>query len=275
MPSDKVLHLGANGPGIGDAVILTAIARQAKLQRPELRVFVSCNARDLIRGNQFIDEVLPHGVLDPSWPGLHDMKSLGSRHIVQYMCETVGLEPPPRDDCRCWIDLTDDDFSTTLDLPERYLSLHVKPGDWNLLRMWTPGRWAQVVEGLGVPVVQVGGAGDPLVAGVIDRRGEPIRRSAAIISDALAHMGIVSSMMLVASGVGTPSFTVYGGREDPTYLKNPLDTPFSGFPEHGCAPCYRFQCDYQQAASSPPCMEMITATTVINEVKGYLWDTES
>ncbi len=83
---------------------------------------------------------------------------------------------------------------------------------------WAQARWQELVNRLAVnfEVVQIGTSADPLLNGVIDRRGRTtLHNAAAVIRDAACFVGLESGLMHVAAAVKTPSVIIYGGRSRP------------------------------------------------------------
>ena len=114
--------------------------------------------------------------------------------------------------------------------------------------------------------VQVGLAADPLLAGVVDARGLPVRQSAAVIANADLFVGLEGGLMHLAKAVGTKSVIIYGG-----YVRPEI----SGYQDHlniyspvHCSPCYSSE-KASSECSSMECMRQIQPEDVYGKIKEF------
>jgi hypothetical protein len=135
-----------------------------------------------------------------------------------------------------------------------------------LNKEWGVSRFQEVVLSLRRehPLVQVGLPEDPLLEGVLDRRGATVRETAAILSRAACFVGLVGFLMHLARAVDCRSVIVYGGREAPWqsgYVAN--ENLYSAIP---CAPCWLWnRCEHQRA-----CLAAIAPEAVVDAVERQL-----
>ncbi|WP_461395386.1 glycosyltransferase family 9 protein [Deferrisoma sp.] len=160
-------------------------------------------------------------------------------HILDQLAESVGL--PRSADRRVEMFLTPGEVhAVTRDLPQRYVvvcpvgkrTVAANRKDWGMERFQ-----AVVDRCSATAFVQIGTPGDPLLRGVIDRRGLPIRASAAVLAGARRALVLEGGLMHLARAVGTHAVVIYGGAVAPEV---------SAYPEHTnlvvrapCGPCFR------------------------------------
>lgn len=116
----------------------------------------------------------------------------------------------------------------------------------HLNKQWFPERYQAVVDAFQgqYDFVQIGHESDPLLNGVLDRRGKTsLRQTGAILSQSLLFIGQIGFLMHLARAVDCRAVIVYGGREMPFqsgYVDNEnLYTPLT------CSPCWKEnQCDF-------------------------------
>jgi ADP-heptose:LPS heptosyltransferase/glycosyltransferase involved in cell wall biosynthesis/SAM-dependent methyltransferase len=163
------------------------------------------------------------------------------QHLLRYFAEELGLEvnglpalhvaAPPRPGA----------------LPERYATLQVKAG-WSAYKNWPIERWEAVLAACPeVPVIQIGKADEPRVAGAShDYLGTPLPMAIALIAHADLHLGIDSFANHLTHyewdvGDGSaphrvPAVILWGSTQAsaagyPHNVKISLDLP--------CQPCFR------------------------------------
>ena len=137
----------------------------------------------------------------------------------------------------------------------------------NHLKFWIRERHQDVVDQNRhrLNFVQLGGAGDPPLRGVLDLRGRTsIRQTAAVLAESRLMIGYVGFQMHLARAVECPGVIIYGGREHPAqtgYCCN--ENLYTALP---CAPCWhRNNCDLGHE-----CMQRITAADVTESVSRIL-----
>jgi len=274
-------RLVANGPGIGDAVVLTALAREWIVQVGG-PLAVSCAWPEVFAG--WPVEVEPWaGVEARSCPELDDQTVTGGEHNIRHMLRRLGLRVPDAAP-RCWLPRLPDPGPEVLagrayvaEMPPRYATVSPKAGGWTRNKDWPPVLWAQVLADLdlGCPVFQLGAEDDPLIPGAGDLRGIPLATSIEVVRHARVHACVVTGTMHVASGTGTPTVAIFGGREAPGVTGYPAATNLVARPP--CAPCWLVPpCPHGMPA---PCLTAITPDVVtaairaaFERAKGNPWD---
>ena len=121
-----------------------------------------------------------------------------------------------------------------------------------LNKEWGHERFQEVVRLLSPhwQFIQLGAAADPLLAGVIDRRGlSNLRQSAAILVRSTLFIGQVGFLMHLARAVDCRSVIVYGGREQPAQSGYPCNENLVSTPP--CSPCWQKSlCDHERVCLS-------------------------
>jgi len=115
--------------------------------------------------------------------------------------------------------------------------------------------------------VQIGMDADPLLDNVVDARGLPIRRSAAVLHNAMFFLGLVGGLMHVARAVGTRSAIIYGGYEHPEITAYEGNLNF--YNEVECSPCYDSH-RAQQPCETMKCMRGINPVMVLEGMRREL-----
>lgn len=129
---------------------------------------------------------------------------------------------------------------------------------------WGHDKFQQLVQLLNDrTVLQVGMPSDPLLDGVIDTRFIDIRKTAAIISNAVLFIGLEGGLMHLARSVATPAVIVYGGYIKPEISGYSLNANIAT--NESCSPCYdsnqrQTECDHMS------CMKKIEVNDVYRTV---------
>jgi heptosyltransferase-1 len=85
-------------------------------------------------------------------------------------------------------------------------------------------------------IIQIGAKSDELLQNVIDKRGFPIRESAAIIKNSIAFIGLEGGLMHLAKSVEKDSVIIYGGFINPEISKYKNNINVINLIE--CSPCF-------------------------------------
>ncbi len=132
---------------------------------------------------------------------------------------------------------------------------------------WGVNRFQETADSLlrKFDLVQLGAASDPLLDGVLDRRGLPdLRMSAAILVRSLFFVGQVGFLMHLARAVDRRSVIIYGGRELPEQSGYPCNENLVG--PMPCSPCWQKSlCDYDRA-----CLGAVKPADVLAAVERIL-----
>ena len=258
------MKITANGPGIGDAVFLTAVAYEY-YKATSQPLTVCAYYPELYENNPTISTV---GSDEPAvtFPELHDQGAI-KEHNVAFMCRKLGLPVPAYQDIRQYIYLTQDEQRSyppnTFDV-----TIHVGTGPWTTNKDWGFSNWQELVNLLPmVTFTQVGGEHEPRLAGynVHHMLGHTLRKTATVIANARLHLSGVTGTMHMASGVGTRCLTIFGGRENPLITGYANNINITNNPAQNCAPCWKVEpCPYNR-----PCLSAITP----NQIKDFIWAT--
>lgn len=272
-----MISLVANGPGLGDAVVLTCVARELAIQRGE-----SCSVSAAF--GEVFDRLPNVASVTPwtgrvSFPELHDMAGRWRRrarqHQVAVMCESLGLDVPPWANI-CPVVAAHESTGHISGYPAdgTYVTVSTTPGAWTRNKDWVDGRWQSLVSGLrdlfGVRVVQVGGSTDVRL-GACDAwaMGEPIVHVARILAGARVHVAPVTGTMHLATAVGTPVVALFLGRESPLVTGYARNVNLTASVD--CSPCWLVEpCPYAPEAEPTPCASEVSVDRVLHAVKELL-----
>lgn len=269
-----VVELIAHGHGIGDSMLLSAVARIAKQRGHSVEVRVV--HLELYEASEDVVVARPWDsrLAVPFW-GIDDPGKTGGVHQVQWLAARLGLPVPDLAAIRCWMWLRDDEVAWR---PSgRYVT--VSPlASWTQNKNWLLGQWQAVVDLLKAPVIQLGAGSDPKLRGARHQfMGAPLRRVAALIAGAAFHLCVVTGTMHIASAVGTRSIVVYGGREDPAVTGYAANVNL--YRKLDCAPCWLIRpCPYATPHDTwqieKPCMQAIRVRDVVQVIQQeYPWVT--
>lgn len=271
-------HVIYFGGSLGDDLLCTAIFRELR-QRGGQGLWMMTYRPALFDGNPDVDMVVPADTLyrqiagaarrkfTQPWYGEYDPERDAtpppSHPLISLMCQAAGITGSV--DLRPYLTLTEAERAAGR-LVDRQAAIQ-SSGQGAAYHMgnkeWYPERFQEVVSALDgqLQFVQVGAAGDPPLAGAIDRRGAlSLRESAAVLSQSQVFVGQVGFLMHLARAVDCRSVIVYGGRELPWqsgYSANEnLTTPLP------CANCWLWnRCDHDRE-----CMKRIHSDAVIEAV---------
>jgi ADP-heptose:LPS heptosyltransferase/glycosyltransferase involved in cell wall biosynthesis/2-polyprenyl-3-methyl-5-hydroxy-6-metoxy-1,4-benzoquinol methylase len=109
------------------------------------------------------------------------------QHLLKYFAAEMGLEVDDLPSLRLRRPLRPQG------LPGRYATLQVKSG-WSAYKNWPTERWAAVLAACReIPVIQLGAADEPRIAGARhDYMGTPLSTAIALVANASLHLGIDS-----------------------------------------------------------------------------------
>jgi hypothetical protein len=280
LPDAANLLLVGSWGGMGDDLLYTAVAREWR-KRTGRRVSIISAHAPLFAGNRAVDVVFPpeKNVLLAAeksglrWeaPTYYDAfrktpRLQHLRHVIAMMCDALGLEGE--------VELRPEMFipenekaglpagSGTIAVQSSVLSARYPAYN----KQWPPQRMAEVVMRLKSDheVVQVGATDDPLLPGVVDFRGRPVRAVAALLSRCALFVGLEGFLSHLARAVDCRSVIVYGGYSSPEetgYSCN--ENLYTSLP---CSPCWEpTACPYGRK-----CMDDISADDVISAVHRVL-----
>jgi ADP-heptose:LPS heptosyltransferase len=249
--------------GIGDELMMTAVARAARAAGRPIHVLVQHPG--LWQGNP--DPLSVQTGVDRWWAARNrgwistEIRHLTyhnnqPRHIAQQMADHLGLQLPagwrpvlapgrrPRQSNRIVLQNSCRGARFRADTKE-----------------WPQERWSLLTPRLAAAhqLIQIGTAADPLLPGVEDRRGQTgLREAAHLIGSAALFLGLESGLQHVAAAVSTPSVIIYGGRTRPDQTGYPFNTNLVRSP--ACSPCGLNEgCPHQMACMDIPVDEVLAA----------------
>ncbi len=229
----------ANG-GIGDELMLTAVARAARIANQPIDVVA--RYPEIWTGNT---DALSVGVEVDRWWHAQQRGWIGTEivhlayrtgspgHIAQQMADHLGLTLAP-------------EWRPVLPVPDG-------PRDRRLIvfqnscrgaryaattKEWPHARWNELAARLAPEfrLVQIGTTADPAVPGTEDRRGRTALLDAArLIAGAGLFLGLESGLQHVAAAVRTPAVIIYGGRSRPRETGYPFNRNLTREP--ACVGC--------------------------------------
>ncbi|HTP48898.1 MAG TPA: methyltransferase domain-containing protein [Casimicrobiaceae bacterium] len=208
------------------------------------------------------------------------------RHLIEYFAAEMGLTPDE------WPSLQLPRPPRPADLPDSYATLQTKSG-WSAYKHWRHERWEALLASCqDIPVVQLGTANEPRIAGARhDYMGTPLSTAIALVANATLHVGIDSFAnhltnyrWVDAAGDGTrvPAVILWGSTQ----------ASAAGYPHNTnvslglyCQPCFREDPAVSRVPRGPcinppgqvyaeprhACMNGLAVTRVAKEVR-RAWD---
>jgi hypothetical protein len=281
IPNDRsTSFLLYNDWGIGDELLLSAVAREIKRAHSETEIWIRSRYQfrfpsivrrdpppDFVRSVETIyqNAVLYGPASHSPFPG----------HLVQQMLDKFALDTGLKiraQDVRP--ELEPVPSASTRRRP-RAVVLHSRPSPRLPSKDWGLGRWerlSEILRGDGIQVIQVGAEGEQLLSQAEDLRGLPPGRLPEVLRSAGAVVSLVGLLMHLAAATRTPAVIIYGGREHPA---------IDGYPDQvhlcsGALPCRgRWGCHLAPDTQCPHgmrCMEELTPELVAREALGILDD---
>jgi len=225
---------------LGDNLMLTHLARRLRARWPGLRIVVETNWPELFWNNPHVAVAVRSKVAPRYVRPAYRIDRATQDHILDQLARSVGL---PDDDGERAVEvyLSQEEREKALEgLPRSYVVI-CPVGKRTVAgnrKDWGFERFQQVVRSeRGVRFVQIGSRSDPLLEGVIDRRGLPIRASAAVLEGAETALLLEGGLMHLARAVNTSAIVIYGGTVAPEvscyheHLNVAVRAP--------CGPCFR------------------------------------
>jgi ADP-heptose:LPS heptosyltransferase len=264
--------------GIGDELLLSAVAREIRRERPDARVWI--RGRHGFRYPAYVEcgqapsqaRRVETIYQNPTLygPGAH---SPYPGHLVEQMLAKFTLDTG--------IAVRAEDLRPELEGPRwkpsaparRSVVLHSKPNPRLSSKDWGHKRWESLCGLLhkdGVEILQVGAPGEPLLPYARDLRGTAVSDLQEVLAQAGAVVSVVGFLMHLAAATGTPAVVIYGGREHPAIDGYP-DQIHLGSEALACKG--RWGCHLGPDLDCPhamKCMESIPPEWVAEEVLGVL-----
>ncbi len=246
----------------GDDLLCTAVFHELK-KRGRRRLWMMSRLPEIFSGNPDVDRVVPidlhffllarrlgRRAVQPYYNGYcedEDRDLMPPRHVIAEMCRLCGVTGPVA--LRPYLALASGEAAAGCLAPRQVAVQSSGGAAYYAMRNkeWFPERYQEMIDRLRdrFDFVQVGSPDDPPLAGVLDRRGTPLRTTAAILRGSLAFVGHVGFLMHLARAVDCRSVIIYGGREDPAVTGYPCNENL--FTPLACAPCgLRNRCPYDR-----------------------------
>lgn len=261
-----------NDWGIGDELLLSAVARELLVAYPQAGVWIRSRhgfrfpkyvRRDPIPSDaRIVNTIYQNPTL--YGPAAH---SPFPGHLVQQMLDKVALDTG--------LQVQATDVRPELDLPTdlrrepRTVILHTRPNPRLTSKDWGLGRWkslAGLLAASDVRLIQVGSKDEPALPEAEDRRGLPVTELPALFCRVSAVVCVAGLLMHLAEATNTPAVVLYGGREHPAIDGYADQTHLSSEP----LTCRgRWGCHLGADISCPhgmKCMERITPELVARQV---------
>lgn len=210
-----------NDWGIGDELLLSAVARELVRDYPDAGIWIRSRhgfafpayvRRDPIPADARTVEVIYQN------PALYgpNAHSPFPGHLVQQMLDKVGLDTG--------LKVRAIDVRPELDLPvveraPRTVILHSRPNPRLSSKDWGLERWktlATLLRKTDVRLLQVGATDEPALPEAEDYRGTPPAELPALFCGASAVVCVAGLLMHLAEATKTPAVVIYGGRETPS-----------------------------------------------------------
>jgi len=273
-----VTQLVANGPGIGDSMVLSAISHEFLAQRGE-QVDVVVAHPELYENNPSVRSAIGWSMDYPrSLPELDDQNVTKGEHNVQYACRKFGLKVPDWKTIRPWFFFGISDITPLVKHLQQwssdYVTMHPQPGPWTRNKDWYRDSWSELSLLFGeMKIYQLGGSEDWKIPGTDPRfMGAPLRHVCRVLAGSELHICPVTGTMHLAAAVQTPTLVIYGGREKSEVTGYAYQWRLHG--EASCSPCWLVNpCPYGSEINGElrkPCMDPITAQSVFEIIKEKL-----
>ncbi len=265
-----------NNWGIGDELLLSAVAREIIRAYPETEIWI--RSRHGFRFPKYVRRDPPPSdaqIVETIYqnPTLYGPRphSPFPGHLVQQMLDKVALDTGLR--------IQAIDVRPELDLPvaqeraPRTVILHTQANPRLSSKDWGLDRWRELAALLrqeDVQLLQVGGRNEPALEGAEDLRGLPVSELPEVFCRASSVVCVVGLLMHLAEATKTPAVVIYGGRETPAIDGYPDQVHLSSEP----LPCRgRWGCHLGPDLTCPhhmKCMESITPRLVARQVLSML-----
>jgi hypothetical protein len=276
--------------GIGDELLLTAVARELKKRKPDIRIWQVSHSPDLLKYNKDYHKVFDWGHIHLRFSNLlngrrvhlsyseqiipGELEGAPPRHVIAELCRKAGISDEI--EIRPYLYIDEEEKKKGRLFPQQIVLHCVGESSYeNVMRnkLWPKEKFESVVRmirekqigGKDIEIVQVGIAGDPYIDGCVDMRGKTsLRETAAIINQAKAFIGTEGLLCHIARAVDCRSIIIYGGRVHSKQTGYACNENLDSFVP--CAPCWKWnKCDRQRI-----CMDMITAENVAEAVEKVL-----
>lgn len=264
--------------GFGDSLMATAVIAAIKREYPRLRIFVVTRKTDIFINNPKITACYHTKTMQKFNPSIYErcsvLEYVPYKQLRETKCKKNYIDffydclpiPIRERTYQPEIYLTDQEKNFRFDKMQKLKRPLVAISPYGGATTRIPNKfypvekWPAVVRGLvdaGVTVIQFGVKKEgPVLEGALDFRNLGYRKTAGIIQHCDSLITHPSGFMHLATALGVPSITLFGGTEDPIvggYTVNPSMTV-----DLDCAPCWLpKQCD------NPKCKELLSPEKIV------------
>ena len=282
--------------GIGDELLLTAIAHELKKNSPNIKIWQVSHSAGLLRNNPDYSQVFNWDywflryshLLDKQRCRLSYSEQLipgeverpPDRHIIAELCRKAGVRGEVS--IRPYMYLTSEEKALGR-IADRQIGLQcVGENSYeNVMKnkLYPVERFQKLIDLVkkellddGFKIIQLGGRGDPPLDGVVDFRGKTtLRQTAAIISQSETFIGTQGFLAHLARALDCRSVIIFGGREHSYQSGYSCNENLNTYLE--CAPCWRWSaCKYDRRCMTiiDPAEVFVRVAKVLVEPKGPL-----
>ena len=276
--------------GIGDELLLTAVAYELKRRNHRTRIWQVSHSKDLLENNPDYDKFFDWNYLALRYSHILDerrytlsyseeiipgeLEKPPDVHIIAELCRKAGIKGEIA--IRPYVFLNYNE-KLARQLVGGQIAVHCVGQDSyeNVMRnkIWPKEKFDELVKiikesgiaGKDLEIIQLGISTDPPIQGCIDLRGKTsLRETAAILSQSHSFIGTSGLLSHLARAVDCRSVIIYGGREHSYQTGYICNENLDSFVD--CAPCWRWnECNYERK-----CMEMVNPEDVMNALKRCL-----
>lgn len=263
------IRITAQGPGIGDAMWLSAPARQFAKEHRSGKLVINSNHPELFDLNPNVYRALPLDAPLPEGYTHVNLEFNPPEHAIDGYCRQMGLEPTEHQQEIVFDNAELDkarDFIIGMGHAKRPIAaLHPSAGPWTPNKTWPWDKWEELAArlvGNGCHVLTVGAPGERVLKDSTAAQFKRVRLSAALLFYCKAFCGGVSGPMHLANATRTRSVVIFGGREHPYTTGYPQNTNIynGGGCEH--SPCWMVE----PCPHGFKCMEAISVSEVEDAV---------
>ncbi|MFH1761343.1 MAG: glycosyltransferase family 9 protein [bacterium] len=252
--------------GIGDNLMLSCLLPHLRNKYPSKKIVVETEYPELFQNNPYADFVTARHIKTTArhLKPVYHISEKSTEHIITQMLGHIGItdftEPKMYliEEEMAWARKEYSSGYIAI-CPDFKKSFSANRKEWaaenfrNLCALLREFRF-----------VQIGPAGSHLLEGVIDARGLPLRRSAAVMANSIFFIGTEGGLMHMARALGKKAVIIYGGA---------ILAGTSGYSENlnitnitECSPC--FHSDYpHEDCTHKKCMYGITPEAVAEKIR--------
>lgn len=261
----KAIFIRWTSHALGDNLLLSMLLPDLRRMKPDYKIIVETKHPEL-----FINNPYPNWVTSTHFSTTkkfikpkYTVNRETSCSIFSQMMSYIGI----REDRSPKLYLSDVEIQIVKsDFPDPYLVIApVGRTKFSANRKeWGFDKFQHLVELLNdTTILQVGMPSDLLLRGVCDARFIDVRKTAAIIANAVLFIGLEGGLMHLARSVDTPAVIIYGGYIKPEISGYPLNVNIAT--NEPCSPCYdsnqrQTDCEHMR------CMKQISVGDVYNAV---------